>query len=249
MFTPTILRIESLDSTNLEAARQAKAGAPEGLCIVAREQTAGRGRLDRKWLSTKDAGLYVSIILRPRIELRHWPLIPLVAGLAVGDALLQACDLKVDIKWPNDIYVNERKLAGILVETIDTPSGPLAIVGVGINLMSQHFPPELAGQATTVEAATNSTADVEVLLEKLVKAINERYESLQTEGGIESTMREWCASSSYAYDRAVRVSLHDETFDGLTRGLASDGALRVETEAGKLRIVHAGDVTALRPMS
>ena len=95
MFTPTILRIDSLDSTNLEAARQAKAGAGEGLCIVAREQTAGRGRLDRRWLSPKDAGLYLSIVLRPQLELSHWPLISLVAGLAVSDALLQTCDLKV----------------------------------------------------------------------------------------------------------------------------------------------------------
>src|SRR5439155_19244369 len=122
-----ILRFDSIDSTNLEAARQAKAGAAEGLCIVAREQTAGRGRLDRRWLSPKDAGLYLSIVLRPQLELSDWPLISLVAALAVSDALLQTCDLKVDIKWPNDIYVSERKLAGILVETVETGNGPAAI--------------------------------------------------------------------------------------------------------------------------
>jgi len=246
MFTPTILRIDSVDSTNLEAARQAKAGAAEGLCIVAREQTAGRGRLDRRWLSPKDAGLYLSIVLRPQLELSDWPLISLVAALAVSDALLQTCDLKVDIKWPNDIYVSERKLAGILVETVETGNGPAAIVGIGINLTNQDFPLEMSVSATSVEAATGSVPDANLLLQALVKAMQERYESLQAEGGIEHATREWCANSTYAYDRRVRVSSNNETFEGMTRGLANDGALRVETHDGRIRVVRAADITALR---
>ena len=116
-FKPTILQLDSIDSTNLEAMRQAKAGAPEGLCVVAREQTSGRGRLNRGWESPKDAGLYLSVILRPQIAMEQWPLITLMAALAVGDALLRSCDLRADIKWPNDICVNDRKLGGILAET------------------------------------------------------------------------------------------------------------------------------------
>src|SRR5918911_2070958 len=99
--TPTILRFESLPSTNTEAARQAAIGAAEGLCVVAREQTAGRGRQRRAWVSPKDAGLYFSIVLRPRMEARAWPLITLAAALAVADALSEAFGLKADIKWPN----------------------------------------------------------------------------------------------------------------------------------------------------
>src|SRR6267378_560697 len=98
---PTILRFDSIDSTNLEAMRQARAGASEGLCIVAREQTKGRGRLDRSWQSPRDAGLYSSLVLRPEIDLNAWPLITLMAALAVCDALLKACGLRADIKWPN----------------------------------------------------------------------------------------------------------------------------------------------------
>src|ERR1700730_3076386 len=101
-FQPTILRLDSIDSTNLEAMRQARAGAAEGLCIVAREQTQGRGRLDRSWQSPKDAGLYFSIVLRPALEMKAWPLLTLMAALAVSDALLKACVLRVDTKWPND---------------------------------------------------------------------------------------------------------------------------------------------------
>ena len=118
-----ILKFDSIDSTNLEAMRQAKAGAGEGLCIIAREQTRGRGRLDRSWHSPKDAGLYLSIVLRPKFDLARWPLISLAAALAVHDAIFRTCDLKVDIKWPNDICVGDRKLCGILAETVETEMG------------------------------------------------------------------------------------------------------------------------------
>ena len=119
-FQPNIQRLDSIDSTNLEALRQAKAGAPEGLCIVAREQTRGRGRLERSWQSPPDAGLYMSLLLRPEFEMTAWPLITLMAALAVYESLMKTCDLRADIKWPNDLCVNDRKLCGILAETVET---------------------------------------------------------------------------------------------------------------------------------
>lgn len=246
-FQPTILRFESIDSTNLEAMRQAKAGAPEGLCIVAREQSAGRGRLDRTWHSPKDAGLYFSVILRPTIALSSWPLLTLMTALAVSESLLKACGLRTDIKWPNDLYVQNRKICGILAETVETVAGPAAVIGIGVNLKAESFPTELRDQATSVEESTGSQTDPEVILKCLVRTIAERYELLQTVGGNEHTIREWCAASSYAFDRRVRVSLNAEEFEGTTRGLESDGALRVETSDTKVRIIRAGDVMALRP--
>ena len=246
LLQPTILRFDSIDSTNLEAMRQAKAGAPEGLCIVAREQTNGRGRLDRVWQSPKDAGLYFSMILRPRLDMSSWPLITLMAALAVCEALLKACDLHADIKWPNDICVHGRKLCGILVETMETEGGPAAVVGIGINVSANSLPAELLTTATSVEVAIGRAPDRELVLEELVKAITERYDFLHGVQGAEHTIREWCANSSYAFDRRVSVTLMHETFAGTTRGLESDGALRVETSNGKIRIVRAGDVTALR---
>lgn len=246
-FHATIRRFDSIDSTNLEAIRQAKAGAGQGLCIVAREQTAGRGRLDRKWQSPKDAGLYCSVVLRPRIEMVNWPLLSLVAALAVSDALTQSCHLKPDIKWPNDVCVNDLKLCGILAETIETPNGPAVIVGIGINLIRASLPAELRDTATSIEEVTGQQPDREAVLRALLSAFAERYELLQDEGGPEQTVREWCANSSYAYDRNVRVSLGKENFSGITRGLENDGALRVMIEDGSIRTVHAGDVTAVRP--
>ena len=246
---PIVLRFDSIDSTNLEAMRQAKAGAPEGLCIVAREQARGKGRLDRSWYSPKDAGLYFTVILRPQLKVSAWPLITLMAALAVSDALVKACGLRADIKWPNDLCVNDRKLCGILAETVETEAGQGAIVGIGINLKADRLPATVSDLATSVESATARQPDSERVLQELVKAIGERYELLQSPQGDEHTIREWCAHSSYAVGRQVRVALGNDTFEGTTRGLESDGALRVETEGEKIRIVRAGDVTALRAMT
>jgi BirA family biotin operon repressor/biotin-[acetyl-CoA-carboxylase] ligase len=242
----TILRFDSLDSTNLEAMRQARAGAPEGLCIVAREQTNGRGRLDRSWQSPKDAGLYFSIVLRPTLEVNAWPLITLMTALAASDALMKACGLRADIKWPNDLCVNERKLCGILAETVETEVGSAAVVGIGINLKANSLPATVRDLATSVETATGVLPDSARVLEEMLKAIGERYDLLQSPQGSEHTIREWCANSSYAVGRQVRVALGNDTFEGTTHGLESDGALRVEVEGHKMRIVRAGDVTALR---
>lgn len=248
-FQPTILQFDSLPSTNTEAARQAVRGAPEGLCVVAREQTAGRGRHERRWVSPADAGLYCSVVLRPRFEMRQWPLITLMAAVAAHDALREACGLRTDIKWPNDIYANERKLGGILAETIETETGRAVILGIGINLSDQALPLDLHASATSIEAATGRRPGSEDILRELVRALNVRYSILHSPDGAEQTLEEWTSRSSYAEGRPVRVSIGAEVFEGTTRGLAADGALRVETLAGKIKTLRAGDVTSLRRTS
>ena len=244
--TPTILRFDSLPSTNTEAARQASLGAPEGLCVVAREQTAGRGRQQRAWASPKDAGLYFSVVLRPQLDGRAWPLVTLAAALAVSDALAEAFALETDIKWPNDLLAGGRKLCGILAETLESARGRAAVVGIGVNLTNRAFPTEILNTATSVEERTGRAPDAERLLASLTRALARRYEALQAEGGGAATVREWESRSSFARGRRVRVALADETFEGMTRGLEPDGALRVETDAGEIRIVRAGDVMAVR---
>jgi BirA family transcriptional regulator, biotin operon repressor / biotin---[acetyl-CoA-carboxylase] ligase len=244
---PVILRFDSLPSTNTEAARQAIEGAPEGLCIVAREQTKGRGRQERVWISPAGAGLYFSIVLRPgKLPMQSWPLLTLMAAISVHDALLESCALSVDIKWPNDIIANEKKLCGILAETVETKMGRTVILGIGVNLDDRAFPPELKEIATSVSSLTGGQPDAEALLQSLVHAIGRRYEILQSPRGSEETLNDWSEHSSYANGARVRVSLPTEIFDGRTRGLEPDGALRVETSEGEIRIVRAGDVTSLR---
>ena len=249
-----ILRFDSLASTNLEAAKHAAAGAAEGLCIVASEQTAGRGRLQRQWISPKGAGLYFSLLLRPEIDQSAWPLITLMAALAVYDALLEACGLQADIKWPNDILVNNRKLCGILAETTETTqgsqtSGRAVILGIGINLTNAAFPPELQETAISVDAAAGKTADFEVVLQALIRALERHYMILQSPTGKEETIRAWSEHSSYADGKRIVVSNGDEILEGITRGLETDGALRLETASGEIKIVRAGDVTAVRGRS
>lgn len=244
--TPTIIRFDSLPSTNTEAARQAALGAPEGLCVVAREQTAGRGRRERSWVSPKDAGLYLSVVLRPSLEARHWPLITLAAALAVRDALAEACALQTDIKWPNDLLASGRKLCGILAETADGSRGRAVVLGVGVNLRRGSFPAEISDTATSVEEQTGRAPDSERLLEALTRSLARYYETLHARGGAEEILSDWQRNSSYARGRRVRVALAAETFEGITRGLDLDGALRVETDDGTTRTVRAGDVTAVR---
>src|SRR5215204_485038 len=130
----TILRFDEIESTNTEALNQARRGADEGLGVVARRQTAGRGRMGRVWISEKDTGLFFSLVLRPPLEPRFLPLITLMSAIAVHDALETLYKIECDIKWVNDIHVRGKKICGILAETCDTAKGLAVVVGIGINL-------------------------------------------------------------------------------------------------------------------
>ncbi|MGI8838738.1 MAG: biotin--[acetyl-CoA-carboxylase] ligase [Pyrinomonadaceae bacterium] len=247
IFNPEILRFDSLPSTNLEALKRAREGAAEGLCVVAGEQTAGRGRRKRRWVSPRGAGLYFSIVLRPQLEQSMWPLLTLMTAIAVHDALLAECQLETDIKWPNDILINEKKLCGILAETVDTASGRAVVVGIGINLTQSAFPPELETIAMSVEAATGAKPELEGVLKTLVGTLVKNYNVLNKANGSSEIIRSWCTRSSYCQGRLVRVTDGNETFVGTTRGLERDGALRVETDNGEIKVLRAGEVSSVRP--
>jgi len=243
---PQILRFDSLPSTNDEVARQAALGADEGLCVIAAEQTAGRGRFERAWVSPKNTGLYLSILLRPALDQRSWPLTTFVAALAVSDALLQCCNLETDIKWPNDILANDRKLCGILAETVEASAGRAVVVGIGINVKKDSFPVELKSVATAVETETGQVLETDNLLEPLLEAFDKHYQKLQQAGGNEDIVSEVAARSSYAQNKRIRVNDAGGSLVGITRGLESDGSLRVETDDGKVKTIWAGDVTVVR---
>jgi BirA family biotin operon repressor/biotin-[acetyl-CoA-carboxylase] ligase len=245
-FSPSILRFDSLPSTNDEVARQAALGADEGLCVIAAEQTAGRGRLQRAWISPKNAGLYLSILLRPTLGQQSWPLLTFVAALAVNDTLLRCCKLETDIKWPNDVLSNGLKLCGILAETVETSAGRAVILGIGINLKKNSFPVELESIATSVERESERTVEPDDLLEPLLDAFGKYYQTLQQSGGTEDIVCEVSARSSYASNKRIQVNDGDGSLVGTTRGLESDGSLRVETDDGEVKTIRAGDVTVLR---
>ena len=242
-FKNKILRYESLPSTNNEVARLAAQGAAEGLAVVADEQTAGRGRLQRKWVSPRGAGLYFSLLLRPRIPQERWPLITFMAALAVNDALWEACQLQTDIKWPNDLLASERKICGILAEVIDTEAGRAVVLGIGINLTKEAFPEELARVAISVAEAGGRRIDRETVLAALVQALASWYELIHEVNGPDRILAAWVSHSSYSEGKSVSVNNGENTLNGVTRGLESDGALRVETAAGEIVVVRAGDVS------
>lgn len=226
--------------------RQAKRGASEGLCIVAREQTRGRGRQGRVWISPRDAGLYFSVVLRPQLPTPVWPLITLMAALTVSEALRDACELQTDIKWPNDIVAGDRKLCGILAETLETEPGLVCVLGMGINMGSDAFPAELNDRATSIAAVSGRVIDGEALLSKVLDHLSRRYAQLGEMDGPAAIIRDWTLASSFANDKRVRVDTGADMFEGITRGLEGDGGLRVETQGGEIRIVRAGDVQSLR---
>lgn len=242
----TILRFETIESTNTEAVNQAKRGADEGLCVIADRQTAGRGRHGRTWISEKGAGLYFSIVLRPKIETRFLPLITLTTAVAVFETLKNLYALKPDIKWANDIHINEKKICGILAEMTETAKGRAVIVGIGINLKSSNFPAEIADIATSIETETGKKADREELLNSLTHFLEYFYEIFQSANGAKKIIEEWTRRSSYAFEKAVKVKLENEVVIGTTDGLEETGALRVKTGSGELKVIQAGDVENLR---
>jgi BirA family biotin operon repressor/biotin-[acetyl-CoA-carboxylase] ligase len=166
-----------------------------------------------------------------------------MAAVAVHDALFEACGLETDIKWPNDILAGERKLCGILADAIEYS---VVVVGIGINLTADAFPPELKTVATSVEQVLGRPPDFEALLRALTEALAHRYETFCGEAGPPTIISEWTRRSSYASGKRVRVTCVNQEFSGVTCGLESDGALRVETDAGEIKIVRAGDVASVR---
>ena len=241
----TTLYFDSLGSTNDEARDQAKVGAAEGLCIVAGQQTAGRGRNGRNWISEKDAGLFFSIVLRPKFGMPRFPLITLAAGVAAYDTLA-SFGIEPDIKWVNDILVGDKKICGILAEMTDTKNGPAVILGVGINLRSYNFPPEIADIATSLEAETLSRHEANDVLARFTDLFAKLYSGLANGGETGILLDEWAKRSSYFSGKQVRIKLADGEVEGVTDGLEPNGSLRIRTSTGETAVITAGDVKSLR---
>ena len=242
----TILRFDTIDSTNSEAMRAAKLGAAEGLCVITDHQTAGRGRFGRKWVSNKGAGLYFSLVLRPKLDPKYLPLITLMSGIAAFDALKEF-GLKPDIKWVNDILIDDKKICGILAESVETPTGLAVVVGIGINITSRNFPVEIADTATSLESETGRLVSSDELAELLTRYLSHFYDLLNDDRGGPEIIKQWRQRSTFYSGKSVRVNLEGSEIEGVTDGLEENGALRVKTDDGSVKIVQAGDVERLRP--
>jgi len=243
-----IINFDTLESTNTEALNQARNGGAEGLCITAREQTAGRGRYGRSWVSGKDAGLFLSVILRPKIEPIYFPLITLMTGVVVHDALAEL-GVSSDIKWVNDIHIDGKKICGILAETTETKDGVAVVVGIGVNMNSESFPPYLAASSTSVAEELGRPFGRDELITALTRLLDNFYNILIGDNGPAEIVQHWRRRSSYFEGKSVRAVMERETIFGTTAGLEPNGALRVTKSDGSIAIIQAGDVEQLRPVN
>jgi BirA family biotin operon repressor/biotin-[acetyl-CoA-carboxylase] ligase len=240
LVTPTDWSVEVLDeapSTNSVVAERARSGAGEGLVVVAEHQTAGRGRLDRTWETPARSALTLSVLLRPRTPAEDWPWFPLLTGYAVALAL-RASGVVVELKWPNDVLLNGRKLGGILAERVETPAGPALVVGIGINVgMTLE---ELPVDDATSLAVEGFDADRAELLSSLLRSLAGEYAALER-GGLQALRTAYVASCA-TLGRHVRVTLPSgETIAGEASTVDQGGRLQVRTPDG-IATVAAGDV-------
>jgi BirA family biotin operon repressor/biotin-[acetyl-CoA-carboxylase] ligase len=235
-----------LDSTNIYARQLAENGAREGEIVIAEAQTQGRGRLGRRWQSPPFANLYFSVILRPQLPPAHAPQITLMAAVALAETVESFIRQSSTIKWPNDILVGGKKLAGILTEAAcDSERLHYVILGVGVNLNYRlaAMPDEIRARATSVAELNGKSVSRESFLRRLIHDLDRCYGELE-EAGFSSLAPRWEAHFGLRGQR-VRVENFDQNVTGWARGIDRDGALLVEDELGAVKRVIAGDVIPL----
>lgn len=228
---------ESIASTMHEAAILAAAGCASGTAVVAEEQTAGQGRHGHCWHSEAGAGLYVSVVLRLPLPPDSLPVLTLALGLGAAEAITRITDLATDLRWPNDVMLGEKKTAGILVQLVDS----VAIAGIGVNVNHTVFPPELAGEATSLRMASGRPQSREELLAGLLTAIDSFCRML-VEGGRGPVLDMFARHSSYVRGKHVRVDQPGGVIDGVTAGLDPSGFLILRAADGSESFILAGGV-------
>ena len=228
----------TIDSTMIEASRLAAAGCGQGTVVIADEQTAGQGRHGRRWHSEPNAGLYVSIILRPALRVDALPVLTLALGLAAADAIAETAGLECDLRWPNDVMLEGKKVAGILVQLTDSA----AIAGIGVNVNHTAFPAEIAAEATSIRIVSSRPQSREQLLVALVAAVSRYCSVLEGQAGRDAILHMFSRRSSYARNKRVRVEQGASTMEGITAGLDPSGFLIVRGDDGKEQLVLAGGV-------
>jgi BirA family transcriptional regulator, biotin operon repressor / biotin---[acetyl-CoA-carboxylase] ligase len=242
-FARRVVHFFKVDSTNAVAMRLGDEGEPPGTLVIAEEQTAGRGRAGRSWLSEKSAGITCSIVLQPPIPPAHAPLLTLVAGLAARDAAAEEVEAIPDIRWPNDVLIKGRKFCGILTEMHADPGlVHFAVVGIGMNVNQTKMPAELADIATSLRLETGKVHSRLELLIRLLRHLDRYYNQFLEEGAA-PILRRFSEVSSYFQGKHVQITTRAETFTGVTAGLEQSGVLRVQRDDGRgVEIVLSGDV-------
>ncbi len=239
-------RYDVLPSTNDRARELAEAGAPEGTTVMAGQQTAGRGRHGRSWYSPPGAGLYHSIILRPPLTPARAPLLGLLAAIALAETVSEDYHLAADIKWPNDVLIHEKKVAGILLELeAQADQVRFVILGIGVNLNHTDFPADLAQPATSLRLETGHIHDADLFRTRLFARLDGWYTTFLASGS-RPILTRYADLSSYVQGRAVQVETSEGIIAGQTCGVSPSGALCLRTRSGEIEQLLSGDVKRLR---
>jgi BirA family biotin operon repressor/biotin-[acetyl-CoA-carboxylase] ligase len=236
----SVRRFASVDSTNrwlLDAAREGEAA---GTVVVADHQDAGRGRRGRSWESAPGESLLVSVLLRPALAVARLHVVTMAAALALAEAVRDQAGVVATLKWPNDLLVDERKLAGLLAEA-DLEGGEVQalVVGAGCNLAQRDFPPEIAGLATSCAIESGTVPDRDAVLESFLAGLGARLDRLDA---VVAEYRERLGTLG----RRVRVELDGDVIEGSADAIDDDGRLVVTPSGGAPVVVAAGDVVHLR---
>ena len=256
IFSGNIHHVLQADSTNSVAMRgailsgQHPEETPEGAVFLAEEQTAGRGRSTHSWYSERGTGIYCSFLLRPPMAPAEALWLSLIAAVAVQDAVRETTGLASDIRWPNDLLIQEKKVAGILTEMSSEGSKVHhAVIGIGVNVNQPNFPEELQATATSLRQEAGRELSRIDIAAALIRALDREYRALLRAISspirtpalrFEPIMRRVESRSSYSHGKTVHVD-EDGGYNGVTDGLDPRGFLRVRTDKG-LRIVVSGSV-------
>jgi BirA family biotin operon repressor/biotin-[acetyl-CoA-carboxylase] ligase len=233
IFGKRIYHYFKTDSTNRVALELGHAGEAEGAVVLAEEQTAGKGRAGRAWQSDRAAGIYVTLLLRPRLAPVQAPLLTMMAGLSARAAIEATTGLATDLKWPNDLMVGGKKVVRFV------------IVGIGLNVNQEKFPGELGTTASSLRLETGKQVSRLELLVRLLREFENDYNRFVREGPAGVTQK-FEAVSSYAQGKRVRVTNGTDSFAGTTAGLGPEGLLLVKREDGQVVTVISGDVAEAR---
>lgn len=239
----TVKVMKTVDSTNLEAKRLAEAGASHGTLVTAEEQTSGKGRRGRSWISVPGQGVWMSFVLRPDIELENSSMLTLVAALAVEKGIKDAAGIDGRIKWPNDVLVNGKKVCGILTElSAQMDELNYIVVGIGINANIGQFPEEVRDKATSLLAETGETVDRTRLLCQVLKHFEHDYEQFKKTEDFSELMEEYNGFLAH-FGQEIKVVRGKDEYICRSGGINRRGELRVEDSLGRTQEIFSGEVS------
>ena len=241
-----IILVNEVDSTNELAKSYVVNDPPEGIIFLAESQTKGKGRSGRSWYSPPGAGIYLSVLLKPDIEVIQLSPMTLMTGVAVANAVNSFQRLSVDLKWPNDILLNGKKLGGILCELVPFNEKFWVILGIGVNVNHEadHFPPELCEIATSLCLQNEKNFDRTQLVISILKNLNQGYHSFLSEG-IQPIIEDWTDLTSMI-GKPVQMTHGGRSIQGVALGLDEQGSIILRLQNGELKTFKSGEATLLK---